>query len=116
MSDIRLTREAEYLLCELYHAYTERRKKGMSRSEARHFGSSQRIHDEYIPKWTIEDIDDAAMELKEKGLMQFLWADITVYANAHLTDDGIVYMDHRFGDKFDDLAQRIASFRAAFFV
>lgn len=111
MQDIRLTQDAELMLCVLYNAYVGRRKEGMSRSDARYFGSSQRIQKEFIQQWPIDDIDDAARELTRKGFFTFLPADNTVYAQAQLTPEAIVYMEHQFGDKLDKLLQRIATLR-----
>lgn len=111
MQEIRLTSEAELLLCVLYNAYTVRRKDGMNRSAARNFGSSKKIQEEFLQQMPIDDIDDAARELKKKGLFTFLPADNTVYADAQLTEDGIIYMDHETGDKLDRLLDRIATLR-----
>lgn len=115
MPDDRLTQDAELMLCILYNAYVARRKEGMSRADARFFGSSRRIQEEFIQQWPIDDIDDAARELTRKGYFTFLPADNTVYAEAQLTPDGIVYMEHEFGDKFDKLTQRIAALKALIF-
>lgn len=115
MPEDRLTQDAELMLCTLYNAYLARRKDGMSRAEARYFGSSQRIQEEFIQQWPIDDIDDAARELTRKGLFTYLPADNTVYAEAQLTPEGVSYMEHEFGDKVDRLAQRIAALRTAIF-
>lgn len=115
MQNIRITQDAELMLCILYGEYKVRRKEGMSRSDARNFGSSQNIQDKYIKQWPIQDIDDAAVELRDNGLFQFLWADNTVYADAKLTNEGITYMENLFGEKFDALTKRIATLRAIIF-
>lgn len=113
MPSIRLTQDADLLLCVLYNAYTVRRKDGMSRANARYFGSSQRIQEEFIQQWPVDDIDDAAFELKDHGLFTFLLADNTVYSNAKLTPEGVAYMEHEFGDKMDHFIQRLANLRTA---
>ena len=115
MQEIRLTQEADLLLCVLYNAYTARRKDGVSRTNARQFGSSQRIQEELLPQMALEDIDDAARDLSKKGLFAFLPADNTVYADAHLTEDGIIYMEHETSDKFFHLMERIANLRTSLF-
>lgn len=115
MSDIRLTQDAEYLLCELYNAYRMRRKDGMTSDKAKCFGGSTSIQEELIPQWQTNDIDEAARELSRKGMISCLFADNTLYANCVISDDGIVYMEHRFGDKLDQLIQRIAALRTAIF-
>lgn len=112
--EMRLTDEADYMLCVLYDAYKLRRKNGESSSEARLFGGSECIQEDYIQQWPTDDIDDAARELSEKGLASCLFADNTL-AEFALERDGIVFMEHRFGDKLDNLSQRIATLRSMIF-
>lgn len=112
--EIRLTDDADYLLCILYDAYRFRRKNGESSLDARLFGGSECIQQDYIQQWPTDDIDDAASELCKNGLVNCLFADNTLVELA-LERDGIAFMEHRFGDKFDKLAQRIASLRNIFF-
>lgn len=107
MQELQLSDEADLLLCVLYNAYVARRKDGMSRVVARNFGSSQLIQAEHIQQLSLHDIDDAAWELKDHGLFDFLWADSTVYSNAHLTTDAVAYMEHKFGDKLNRLLEHI---------
>lgn len=114
MSDIRLTQDAEYLLCELYNAYRIRRKNGMTSDNAKHFGGSAAIQSEFIQQWPKNDIDEAARELSRSGMLGCQFGDNTI-PNCWLLPDGIIYMEHRFGDKMDQLIQRIASLRAAIF-
>lgn len=115
MAEIRLTKDAEYMLCELYSAYLKRRKDGECSEDARCFGSSETIQETYIPKWSISDIDTAARELSRKGFITCLFADNTLYAACTLTDDAIAFMEHRFSDKIDGLIQRIATLRTIIF-
>ena len=112
MTDVRLTQDAEYLLCELYNAYRMRRKNGMTSDKAKLFGGSTAIQSEFIQQWPTNDIDEAARELSRSGMLNCQFGDNTVL-NCWLLSDGIIYMEHRFGDKLDRLAQRIAALRAA---
>lgn len=115
MAEIQLTQDAEYMLCELYSAYLARRKNGELNENARGFGNSATIQEKYIPQWPINDIDTAAHELERKGLIACQFADGTLYAACTLTDDAIVYMENRFGNKLDKLIQRIAALRTIIF-
>lgn len=74
-AEIRLTDDADYMLCVLYDAYKFRRKNGESSFESRLFGGSECIQRDYIQQWPTDDIDDAARELSEKGLASCLFAD-----------------------------------------
>lgn len=111
MDQIRLTTEADLLLCVMYNAYKARRKDGLSRENARYFGSSKRIQEELLPQMSIDDIDDAARELDKKGLFQCQYADNTVYDHAEITTDGVIYMEHQFSDGVDRLLKRIGDLR-----
>lgn len=113
-AEIRLTDDAEYLLCVLYDAYRLRRKNGESSFDSRFFGDSECIQEEYIPQWSTDDIDDTARELSRNGLVACLFANDTV-AELALEREGISLMEHRFGDKLDKLTQRIASLRGILF-
>ena len=113
-NELRLTDDADFLLCTLYDAYRFRRKNGESSLESRCFGDSECIQEEYISQWSIDDIDDAARELSDKGLASCLFANNTL-AEFAIERDGIAFMEHRFGDKLDILTQRIASLRNILF-
>ena len=109
--DIILTENAEYLLCELYSAYVASRKSGAPTETARFFGSSEKIQEDCIQDWPTHDIDDAAGELDRKGMLIAQFADNELN-ESYLADDGIAYMEQRFGNKLDKLLQRIATLRA----
>lgn len=112
--DIVLTQDAEYLLCVLYDAYKRHRKDGAFEEEARAFGGSEDIQSEYIQNWPTNDIDSAALALDRKGMLAVLFADDAL-AESCLTDDGIAYMEQRFGNKLDKLTQRLATLRTVLF-
>ncbi len=73
MPEIRLTQDAEYLLCELYNAYRMRRKNGVPSDEAKLFGDSTTIQEEYIQQWPTDDIDEASRESSRKGMLKCLY-------------------------------------------
>lgn len=108
--DIDLTQNAEYLLCVLYKAYVERSESDEFADIAAYFGGSEDIQQDYITNWSTGKIDNAAWELSRKGLLATQSGDDTVCQSA-LTDDGIAYMEHRFGRKLDTLLQRLATLR-----
>ena len=112
MTAIRLPQDAEYLLCELYNAYRTRRKNGMTSDKAKLFGGSKSIQSEFVQQWPTNDIDEAARELSRSGMVKCVYGDNTV-SRCILLSDGIIYMEHRFGDKLDQLVQRIAALRTA---
>lgn len=115
MEAIRLTKNAEYLLCVLYSSYSQRVRSGESSSSAKSFGGSGQIKDNLIKNWTVDDVDEAVRELSRKDLVSAFFSDNSVW-NCSLSSDGISYMEHRFGDKFDQLMSRIAALRSAIFI
>lgn len=112
--EIRLSDDADYLLCVLYSEYRQRRKNGELARKAKAFGSSEDIQSGLMPDWPVDDIDEAARELFRNDMVSVLFADGVVY-DCSLSSDGIAYMEHRFSDKFDKLTQRIATLRTILF-
>lgn len=115
MKQIRLTNDADFLLCILYRAYVDCRKTGELREEAICFGGSEYIQKEYAQSWPTNDIDEAARELDRKGMICALFSDDSLH-HGFLTDDGIIYMERRFGDRMDQLLQRITSVKSSLFI
>lgn len=103
--------DADFLLCTLYDVYCNRRKNGISIRDARMFGGSESIQQDYAPTWPTDDIDEAAWALSRKGLVKTFNADNTIWIIS-LTDDGIAYMEHRFENRIDKLLDRIAKLRS----
>lgn len=114
MAEVRLTQDADYLLCVLYNAYCTRRKNGELSSDAKIFGNGEAIQRDYIPEWPSDDIDEVARELGQAGMVLCHCADNRLLLCC-LLPDGISYMQHRFGDKVDQLTQRISALRTAIF-
>ena len=111
MKNIRLTDEADLMLCTLYKAFKDNRANGEDRYEARIFGGSETLQILYFQSWPIGDIDDIAWELSKNKLLTVNNGDNSVQDCA-LTTDAISYMEHRFGDKLEALLQRITALRA----
>lgn len=111
---MKLTDEADLMLCTLYNAYKENRAKGEDRYEARIFGGSETLQRLYFQSWPIGDIDDVAWELGRNNLLCVNDGDDSVQDCA-LTTDAIAYIEHRFGEKLDALLQRITALRALLF-
>lgn len=109
--DIELTKDADYLLCVLYDAYRQRRKQDIPALDAKTFGGSEQIQEQYIQNWPTHDIDDAASALCKKGLLEGLWVEASKLGESMLTDDAIAYMEHRFKRNFDQLLRYIGELR-----
>ena len=95
MSEIKLTKDADALICVLYKSYCEKRQSGQSKPNAKHLGCADEIRSRLVPKWTLADVEDTCWELKRAGLLKTLDADNTVY-DAWLTSEAVIYMENRF--------------------
>lgn len=93
--DIKLTKESDYLICAIYKDYLEKRKNGMPKSKAKMYGGSKQIHQDILPKWLFEDVDETCLELSRAGLVKCFSAD-NIVLRLIITDDGIIYMENRF--------------------
>ena len=94
-NNIKLTKESDYLICAIYKDYLEKRKNGIPKLEAKRPGSSKRIHQDILPKWMYEDVDETCLELERAGLLNCFSADNAVL-DSYLNDDAIIYMENRF--------------------
>lgn len=107
--DIKLSKDADALICVLYKNYYQQRKDGVPKSEAKKFKSSYDIQMNLIPKWNPEDVDDTCRELDDKGLLYCFYAENIAW-EVHLLDDGIIYMENRFNNDFAKLIEYMTKF------
>lgn len=102
MDDIKLSKEADALICLIYKYYLELCNSGISKSISKSLGSSLDIHTNIISKWSFEDIDNTCKKLGNANLLFIDFADDICY-EIELTDSGIVYMENRFNNKIKTL-------------
>lgn len=110
MSDIKLTKDSDALICLMYKNYCEARKNGISKSKAKQLGSCETIHDCLTPNWSIEDTLETANELNRAGLINCLYADNTIYTSS-ISDEGISYMESRFKDNLLSIVEYLSKFK-----
>lgn len=89
--DVKLTKDADRLLCLIYRDYLERRKDGLSKSSARAYSERTDWPKSLTEQFSVEDIRDTLRELKSVGLVRSY-----SYSGFALTDKAIVYMENRF--------------------
>lgn len=106
MNSIELSKDADALICLIYKHYLELRSAGNSKSTAKLLDSSKDIHKNIIPEWSFEDVDDTCRELHRQNLLNISYYD-DICAIVELTDNGIVYMENRFSNKFKNLLDYI---------
>lgn len=110
MSNLKLSKANDLLICTLYKNYLEKIEKGSSRSKARWFGSSNTIQENLLNNWSKDDVATACWELHSKGLLECSAGDNIAYTT-YLTDDGIVYMENRLGNKIDKIIDYISKLK-----
>lgn len=106
MNEIRLTKDADAMICVLYKEYVQRRKQGQTKRNARDFGGSELIHSQHMSRWAPEDVEDTCRELSNIGLLECGFADEAIYS-VILSDEGIVYMENRFKDGLSSVFQHL---------
>ena len=102
MSDIKLSKDNDFLICTLYKTFLEKTKNGSSKSDARWLGSSDEIQEKLVKNWSKEDVATACWELHRKELLKCSPGDDIAYST-YLTDEGIIYMENRFKNGLSDL-------------
>lgn len=104
-----ITKDAEKLLCTLYKEYLERRKNGLSKSEANYFDSSDEINQRFFPEWTSDDTSDICWELKRANLI-FCFPGDDLANEVSLTSDAIIRMENRFKNGIVDVLKFLSNF------
>jgi len=103
MSEVNLTNATYRILCELYKIYLQRRKDGMSKSEAVYFSETQNIRNTYIPQVTRDDYYDSVIELKNCGYVQMY-----VDGGFELKNQAIIIMENRFKNSLSAVMEFIS--------
>lgn len=106
MNNIKLTKDADALICLIYKYYLELHDIGFSKADAKILGSSEEILQNIIPEWTFNDVDDTLRELDRAGLLSILYAEDICY-EVILNDEAIIYMENRFSKKINDIIKYI---------
>lgn len=106
MSDIKISKDADALICLIYKYYLESRNNGIDKSKAKFLGSSERINNNIIPAWSFENVEETCRELSRNSLLDIQYYD-NVCGIVYLSDNGIVYMENRFPDKLKTLIDYI---------
>ena len=108
--EITLSKDADHLLCLVYKMYLEKRDLGMTKADAKFFGSSHTIHEQVVPEWRFEDVDDTCRELSVAKMLNVNWADDIAYI-VRLSNNGIIYMENRFKNGISEVIDFIAKFK-----
>lgn len=97
-----LTKLADKVICCIYKEFLERRKNGESLSDSGHFESDFYTSIPFLSKMQESDIDTVLQELRKNGYIK-----LSIIGSFRLTDDGLIYMENRFGDKAETVLEWI---------
>lgn len=102
-----ISHECDTLLCVLYREYLSRRSHGVSIDRASYFRDGSSIHENFMPLWSVDDVNALCWRLVGHGLLIAFPGDDQAN-EVTLTEQGITYMENRFAGKADELLSRIA--------
>ena len=100
-----LTKDADKMICCIYKTFLQRRKSNIPKSSARRFDRNYFNIDKILSSWLDEDISDTLLELGRSGIVK-----IYIGGNFDLTDFGIIYMENRFKNGFNEVTDFISKF------
>ena len=112
MGELKLTKESDFMICQLYKNYLEQRKAGISKIQAKHIGGSHQIHKSIFNKWLFEDVEETMLELNRAGLLHCISADNLVL-DSFLTDSAIIYMENRFKNNVQSVLDYLGKIKSA---
>ncbi|MCW6661856.1 hypothetical protein NHG28_06400 [Aerococcaceae bacterium NML201209] len=95
-----LTNDAKYLLTALYKEYVSRRTSKVPKERATKFDDVHSIHQNFMPEWSIEDIEFTCFELHKHDLIHAVLASNSLY-NIRLSTEAIALLEVTFMDKVD---------------
>lgn len=103
--DMKLTKDADKMLCEIYAAYLERRERGATKQQARDFLAKDNWPKKYAEQWGSPDGLDTLRELRKAGFVR----TVSFYG-FRLETAAIAHMESRFEDKLSSVLEWISKF------
>ena len=97
-----ISKECDALLCVLYREYLVRRSHGVSIDQASYFRDDVSIRENFMPLWSVEDVCTLCWRLVDHGLL-FATVGDDKANDVSLTDQGLMYMQGRFGVRLDQV-------------
>lgn len=98
-----LTKDADKVICCIYKEYLEKRKSGISKSEAKKFDGNFYREVKALSKWDSVDVSDTLQELHNKEYIKK-----NILGNFSLLDSAVVYMENRFKNGLNEVMDFIS--------
>lgn len=102
---LELTKDADKVICYIYKEYLERRKHGISKSEAKEFDGNFYINVKALSNWSSADMSDTIQELHDKGFIKK-----NVIGDFSLLNSTVIYMENRFKKGLEEITDFISKF------
>lgn len=106
--DIKLTKDADKLICVIYKEYLTRIKDGTPKRNAKEFPDHLSWPDSFHQEFSDDDIMETIPELKQAGFI-----DLYIHGGFQLKPDAIIYMEQRFPDGISGVLEWMAKFKSA---
>ncbi len=106
--NVKLTKDADKILCEIYAAYIKRRADGTPKRAAKDFADQARWPVNYSLEWRSEDGAEALAELKRAGMIK-----LYLYSGFCLNDEAIIYMENRFKNGISEVLDWLGKLKSA---
>lgn len=103
--EVHLTKDADKLVCSMYKSYLQKRKKGVSKSNAVHFEPPEIFTYKLCSDWSLPDLKVTVSELQSAGL-GIRYRNDGFKANEQF----IIYMENRFKNNFSELTDFLSKF------
>lgn len=110
MSEIKLTRESEYILVSMYKEFLDRYNSGITRDKSKLLGHQDNILN-LVPEIPKQDITGLLAELIEKNVVSGT-ATSNIFYFVSLTTNGITYMENRFGNKVEKVIKSLIDLKS----
>ena len=104
-----LTKQDKKILYGLYSEYLNRRKAGLSFSEACNFISGKSVHENFFPGMSYKDVDHSLRQLGRNNYLNNMYADNEVY-HCVLSNDAVAYMESLPKETFLSVADFVSKF------
>lgn len=102
---MKLTRDTDKIFCLIYGEYLNRKKLGVSKSQAKLFDNPTLLQEQFLQGIHENDISDAILELSHAKAIR-MYYDRSFY----LEDAGIIYMENKFSNELKEVTDFISKF------
>lgn len=106
--EVKLTKDADQIICEIYSVYLERRANGAPKRQAKNFADQSLWPEKYRAEWMSQDGRDTIKELKEAGFVRYF-----IYGGFELQDEAVRYMENRFKNGISEVLGWLGKIKGA---